>query len=244
MSNETVRKGFTAEHHALLFAWMAREMIGRAGERDAAPVIRAAVQEYGMQRGRRMALRAKKNGHKRSMLNYLVYVEWQAGRGEMVTNVVEKRPAMRVKIPRCCWHTAWKKFDLVPYGRYYCLDVDLALVRGFNPDLKLELRDIKPDGALECDFIFHGAALGPREMLAFLYRKNVKPGKSVLMPWDYHTGHVYKTMGDAFSREFGGKGRDAADAALEEFSRHYGSGAAAVVRGFADTDFNVLPGGA
>ena len=53
------REAFTAEHHALLFAWIARETIVRIGEEEAAPVIRVAVRLYGEQRGHRMALRAQ-----------------------------------------------------------------------------------------------------------------------------------------------------------------------------------------
>jgi hypothetical protein len=243
MSMDTVRKCFTAEHHALLFAWLVREIIGRAGERNASPVIRGAVRRYGMQRGRRMALRARRNGHDLSMLNYLVYGEWKAGKGEMVTNIAEKKPAVRAVVPRCPWHTAWKEQDLMPFGRYYCLDVDTALVRGFNPELKLELGAIKPDGAAECDFLFHGAALGPAGMARFLYRKLVMPGKSARMPWDYHAGHLCRTMGDELVAEFGVMGREAVDAALAEFARRYGEEAAAAVRGYGDTDFDRLPAG-
>jgi len=241
MSLETARKSFTAEHHALLFAWLVKELINRVGEDRASPVIRRAVREYGEQRGRRMALRATENGHDLSMLNYLVYVEWKAGKGEMVTNIVEKKPRVRAKIPRCCWHTAWKEHDLMRYGRYYCLDVDVSLVRGFNPDLKLDVNEIKPDGISECDFVFHGLALGPVEMIRFLYRKLIKPGKSVLMPWDYHTGHVYKTIGDAFTGEFEEKGRMAVEAAMGIFTDRYGKDAAEVVRRYRDADFNRLP---
>lgn len=241
MTEQGTRKSFTAEHHAMLFAWIVREAIRGVGEEKAAPVIRKAVRRYGEQRGKRMAMRALANGHERSMLNYLAYVEWRAEKGGMVMKIAEKRPHMRVLIPRCCWHTAWGPADLMRYGKYYCMDVDEAIVRGFNPELKLEVKAIKPDGASDCEMVFHDLDLGPAGMLAFLYRKTFKPGRSALMPWDYHTGHIYKTVGDTIIGAFGKKGEEAVEAALAAFAGRYGDGAAEIVRGFKKTDFDRLP---
>ena len=53
---------FTAEHHALLFAWVAREAVALGGEQAAVPALRAAVRRYGEERGHRMALRAQQDG--------------------------------------------------------------------------------------------------------------------------------------------------------------------------------------
>lgn len=83
MEDVNIREQFTARHHALLFAWMAREVVVRVGETTAAPVLRAAVRSYGEQRGHRMALRAQQDGQPLSMAVYLSYREWQAGAGEM-----------------------------------------------------------------------------------------------------------------------------------------------------------------
>ncbi len=241
MSFESERAKFTAEHHALLFAWMVRELVNRVGEEKASPVIRKAVRAYGNQRGKRMALRAALNGHALSMLNYIVYGEWKAGKGEMITNIIEKKPHVRATVPRCPWYTAWERHNLTPYGRYYCLDVDRALVYGFNPELKLDIPNTKPEGAAECEFVFNGASLGAGGMLALLFRKLVRPGKSALMPWDYHTAHVYRALRDVFVEELGDVGRSAVEGALEVFARHYGGGAADAVRELATMDFGALP---
>jgi len=61
LSKDEIR--FTAQHHALLFTCMSKSVIMQAGEKDGAQIIRNAVRKYGEQRGLRMALRAKKNGH-------------------------------------------------------------------------------------------------------------------------------------------------------------------------------------
>lgn len=241
MSDTAIRKQFSAEGHALLFAWMVKEIIDRVGESKAAPVIGEAVRRYGMQRGARMAMRARANGQSIDMLDYLAYGEWKAGRDEMKMTIIEKKTRMRVKIPRCPWHTAWRENDLMRYGRYYCLHIDRAVLQGFNPALRLEVNEIKPEGAQECDMVFHDISLTPPQMLRFMVRKLIKPGKSALMPWDYHTGHIYKTIGDTFIESFKEKGREAGDAALAKFSARYGGEAARVLEGFADCDFNKLP---
>jgi hypothetical protein len=241
MSDLNIGTQFSAEHHALLFAWMVREIIGRAGEKAAAPAIGEAVRRYGRQRGARMAMRAEGNGHERTMMNYLVYGEWKAGKEEMKTTIVEKKPRVKVKIPRCPWHTAWKDHDLMKYGRYYCLDIDKAVLEGYNPALRLEVNEIKPDGAAECDMVFHELRLTPFEMMKFLYRKLVRPGGSALMPWEYHTGHIYRTVGDVFIEFFKDKGREARTAALGAFAARYGEDSAGIVRGYEHFDFDRLP---
>ncbi len=89
--------------------------------------------------------------------------------------------------------------------------------------------------------VFHDISLTPAQMLRFVYRKLIKPGKSALMPWDYHTGHLYKTIGDAFIEAFKEKGREARDAALAKFGARYGREAARALEGYANCDFNMLP---
>ncbi len=241
MSDLDIRKQFSAGHHALLFAWMAREIINRVGEADGAPAIAGAVKRYGRQRGARMAMRARADGYSCTMLDYLAYGEWKAGKDEMKMTIIEKKPSVRVKIPRCPWHTAWKEEDLMKYGRYYCLDIDRAVLQGFNPGLTLEVNKIKPDGVSECDMMFRELSLTPLRMLKFLYRRLIRPGKSAVMTWDFHTGHLYTTMGDVLIETFGEKGKEARDAALAKFRARYGNEAARVLEKYEGYDFNRLP---
>ncbi len=53
---------FSAAHHAQLFGWISRAIIGMAGEEQGTALIRRAVRSYGRERGRRMALRAIAEG--------------------------------------------------------------------------------------------------------------------------------------------------------------------------------------
>jgi hypothetical protein len=191
--------------------------------------VRQAVRRYGEQRGRRMALRALADGQALTMDSYRAYGEWQAGEGETGQEVVEPMPDLVSRVHRCPWHRAWEVHDLMPYGRLYCLEIDEALVRGFNPDLRLDVNAIQTRGDPYCEFVYHGVqGSGPR--------------KGTVMPWEYHAGHLFKTVGEVAVEALGESGQEAVDGALAEFAAYYGQEAAQVLVGYADADFDRLPG--
>jgi hypothetical protein len=220
---------FRATDHALLFAWLARSVVQRAGEVRGEAVVREAVRRYGGQRGRRMALRAQADGQPLTMANYRAYGEWQAAEGETAHEKVMQGPDMVAHVHRCPWHRAWEAHKVMPFGRLYCLEIDQALVRGFNPALQLDVNSILTEGDPYCEFVYH----------------DVEPaggtGKGVAMPWAYHLGHLYKTVGEVVVEELGEMGQRAVDEALAEFARHHGQEAARTVAGYGDTDFDRLP---
>jgi hypothetical protein len=226
----------------MLFGWMARAVIQRVGEEKGEVVVRQAVRRYGEQRGRRMALRAEANGHPRSMTNYIVYGEWAASEPVAEQKVLTKSPDARVQVLKCPWHRAWKAHDLMPYGRLYCMEVDEALVRGFNPDLRLDVNGTLSGGDDCCEFVFYGAKLNLLNTLGVAYKKAVKPGKTAVMPWEYHIGHLYKTVSEVATEELGDLGHEAAEEAMAAFAAAYGKDAAGRILAFRDMDFDQLPG--
>ena len=121
------------------------------------------------------------------------------------------------------------------------MEVDEALVRGFNPDLRLDVNSTLPNDDTSCEFVFHDANLTFFNYLRLAYKKAVKPGKRAIMPWHYHLGHLYKTVSQVFVEELGSGGQEAADAALGEFAARYGQEAAEIVAAYHDTDFDRLP---
>jgi hypothetical protein len=235
------RADFTASHHAILFALLARAVIESCGKEPGTAVIRDAVKTYGRQRGHRMALRARANGHDLSMANYLAYGEWTPAKNESRFRLVEKAPHARVVVNPCIWYRTWKENDLLDYGRIYCQEVDAALIEGFNPELELEIRGTLAAGHPRCDFIFKDANLTILSALRTAYRKRVKPGKACRMPWDYHCAHLYKTVGAVVVEAFGGNGRRAIASALAAFAAHYDEKMARKVASFQDVNFDTLP---
>jgi hypothetical protein len=232
------REAFAAEHHAPLFAWVAREAIVRMGEEMAAPVIRAAVRLYGEQRGHRMALRAQQDGQPLSMASYLSYREWEVPVGGMQQTGLPWRGDLRTQVRRCCWATTWQQEGLTDYGKYYCQEIDKAVVRGFNADLIVDVKGTRTNGSRMCQLVYHDAF---EETL--VHEEAQRDQEKRMLPWSYHTAHLYSTMSTVLQRELGSVGVAVLQAALETFAERFGPDMAGVLAGDAGTDFDVLPEG-
>jgi hypothetical protein len=228
VSRGTTADCFTPEHHALVFAWMAKAVVAQVGAERGEAVMRQAVRRYGEERGHRMALRAEADGEWLSMANYLAYGEWTAAPGRIEQAIAEEGAHVRMTVRRCPWHAAWAENDLMVYGRLYCLEIDEALVNGFNPALKLDVNATRPNDGEPCQFVFHGVE-----------RRGPRRGR--VMPWAYHIGHLYKTVGDVMAEELEAVGQEAVDKALAAFAQRYGEEAAEVVLEYEEVDFGRLP---
>jgi len=246
-------ESFTEVHHALLFGWIGRAVIEAAG--DEARTMRIAVIRYGQERGRRMALRARANGHALSMAAYFAYGEWVASPPDALppgcskwtqqAQWVEEAPHARERserITRCPWFEAWKANGLLAVGQLYCQEIDAALVSGFNPDLAVDVLTTLSSGAAACEFVFHDAALAQAGRLTAGQEPGIQPGQGAAMPWEYHAGHLFATLEKVIVAQLGDAGRAAARAGLAEFARHFGEAAAERVLAYRGVDFERLPG--
>ncbi len=239
---------FTEVHHALLFGWIGRAVIEAVGEAQGEEVMRIAVKQYGQERGRRMALRARAGGQALSLAAYLAYGEWKASPPEALPEgcggwtgsqqwIERTSQIARERVTRCPWHAAWKAHDLLPYGRLYCQEIDGGLVGGFNPALAVDVPATLTGGAPACEFVFHNtgpaAAQEPATQSA--------PGQRTQMPWEYHAGHLFATLEKVIVARLGGAGRAAVESGLAEFARHFGQPAAERILAYRDVDFSQLP---
>lgn len=221
---------------------MGRQLFQRVGPVKGEMFFRKAIRRYGEERGRRMALRAQTDGKELTMLNYLIYGECSVNTAEMVQKTEQNNHNnMRMLVERCPWQAAWMEDELIEYGRLYCQEIDLALVRGFNPELHLDVLKTQTNDRQPCDFIFHGAPLTVANSVALMVGQKVNPGKRAILSWEYHVGHLFKAFGDVLSAELGATGREAVEAALVEFSARFGTDAAQVVLDYQDTNFISLP---
>jgi hypothetical protein len=219
---------FTAAHHALLFAWLSEAVLARVGREDGEALMRRAVRRYGEERGRRMALRAATDGEPLSMANFLAYGELPATPKASESASEAAGGTIRKAITTCPWHTAWAEHDLMMHGRLYCLEIDQALVRGFNPALRLDVNSTRPSDGVPCELVFYDVA-------------EPGPERGRVMPWAYHLGHLYRTMGGVIVKALGEVGEAARDEALARFAEQYGEEAARVVSAYRGIDFRRLP---
>lgn len=231
------QEGFTETHHALLFGWISRAVVELVGEKKGEVILRKAVRQYGQERGRRMALRAKANGDALTMANFMAYSEWKASSGVMEQSIVERSPHAKVYITQCPWHTAWKENGVLLYGRFYCREIDDALVHGFNPELQLDINGTKTNGAAQCEFVFRDANLTWLNNFWIGYKKTVKPGKKALMPWEYHVGHLFSTVEKVVVDEARDIGETAIKIGLREFAKRFGEQATQKVVSYRNLDF-------
>jgi hypothetical protein len=225
MPKNVLQDGFNEMHHALLFGWISKAVIERAGGQKGELILRKSVRQYGEERGHRMALRATANGHELSMLNYIAYSEFRVSPGVMEQKVVERSPDAKICISKCPWNTTWKENGLLSFGGLYCLEIDEAVLRGYNPELKLKVMGTQTNGADHCEFIFQGADLRTWNYLLVGYRKTVNPGKKAVLSWDYHTRHLFKTLEENIVHEMGDEGKKAVETGLAEFAGRFGEAA-------------------
>jgi hypothetical protein len=182
MALEISQASFSEHHHALLFGLVTKEIFERVGNETGGSALRAAVRRYGEQRGRRMALRAQTNGEELSMTNFLIYGEWRSGTGLGQHELSKEGPDVRMVVTRCPWALTWMEADLSPYGRLYCQEIDQALVRGFNPDLIIDVNRTQTNDGEPCDFLYHQAVLFSGDTLAHIREKTAGLAGRTIMP--------------------------------------------------------------
>ncbi len=116
---------------ARLFATVAKEVIERFGDEGREAVI-AAVKKFGEERGRRMAERAAAEGRENTFAGFLVCSDLDTGYHQMVPEAMEE--ALKVTISYCPFAAACEEWGLSEYGKYFCREIDAAIMRGYNPE--------------------------------------------------------------------------------------------------------------
>jgi len=223
------------KHHAMLFSYIviaAREKLGSEAEE----IVKKAVINYAMQRGRRMAKRVKKDGLELSALNYLAYGEWEADPGDMNIEFKHNNEHTNMVVHKCPWYDAWKTEDILEYGEPYCKYVDGYLAKGFSKDLVLQVDGTRTEGSEVCDFYFRYEALDEEDFKLLKKRKN-KLGSKAKKDWDYHIGHLLSAMEEVFTEELEDEGLKIIDKALKSYKDKFGKEAYARLMEYRDLDY-------
>jgi hypothetical protein len=220
----------TEKHHAILFALLARQEIAQFGQEAGEAAIREAVRQYGEQRGRRMAQRAVRDHQLLNLSTFLCYGEWRSLTGEGKSEMQTHGEDLINRVKVCPWNNAWLDTDLQPYGRLYCLEIDAALARGFNPGVSLEVRRTLSNGGEVCEFIFHQAVQSSVQ----------PPAERTVRSWDYHCAHLYHTCREVLKSRFGETGEEVAERAFSEFVEKYANTALEEIQRYAAVDFETI----
>ncbi len=219
MSKETVC--CCIEHHAVLFALMAKHGVELCGERGRESILKGMT-IYGKERGRRMAWNARQRGDEINTLTNQAYGEWKPDYdGQMEFGQIGIQPALRTYISKCAWCDAWKKHGLTEYGKRYCVNVDNAVYQGYQDTyVCTQMTEPMSWGGQRCEFDW-GCALTPVENEALAAKKR-ELGTSCMKDFTFHTAHIKAAISRTLIQDLGEDGQKAVDMALAEFAGMFG----------------------
>ena len=232
----------TEEHHAYLIGSFFKVLNKEFGDLGVQIFVRA-TQTYAEQRGYRMALRASLHGFELDYLGYFTHSEWapteaakkesksfEADHGDFVTLVYE-----------CPWLETFQAMDAVDCAKVYCSIIDTHLVKGFNPELVFEVTSFLHSDE-HCTFCWRKANFND-ESVKLIKEAKEKFGESNVMPFAYHTGHVWKTFKEVIEMEQISQAGRVMDAVKTAVEQKYGLDVFKQIQGYEMMDFNALPEG-
>lgn len=190
-------------------------------------VFLKCVQQYGEERGRRMAMRALQMGYALDFNAYQACGEWASTRPELSdSRPGEPIPGMSHSLNyHCLWCETFRARGASDVGMVYCSEIDRSIVRGFNPDMHFELRGYAHTGEC-CDFVF-----GPYDPAVRLARP-----EDGVKDFAFHCGHMYHSFCHTLVQSVPQAENicGAADATLRAW---HGAGFGEIMSGFAYSDF-------
>ncbi len=209
------------EHHATFFALLSKHAITLAGEAGKESILRGMT-KYGNERGARMAARALANGDELTTMTNQAYGEWKPDyQGQMDFGTIHTEPTLQTYIAKCAWCDAWKKHDLLDYGKYYCVNVDNAVYQGFRSDFLCTPTTTSLSwGGERCEFDW-GHPLTAEEV-TMLAEKKKELGTSCMRDFNFHTAHLLYTISNVLKEDLGETGELAVQKGIEEFIEKFG----------------------
>jgi len=209
----------TIEHHAVLFALFAKYTIKGFGEKGEATIY-IGIQNYGNERGNRMAERAIANGDSLDFINSQAYGEWVPEEDEMEFAILRTEPELVSAVTKCKWCASWKKYNLLEYGKYYCINIDAAVFNGFNKDFHMKATSNLSFGADHCEF--HWENPMHEDDMIKLTQKRAELGTSCTRDFNFHTAHLLYSLSETIKNELGEDGILIINHVLEEYIDLFG----------------------
>ncbi len=133
-----------------LFSTIAEEVSNQFGDKGR-EAIGEAVRKFGEERGRRVAKLVKSLGKELTLKNFFIYGDLDSGQ---ITRYKPKIVDGNVEIivRDCVFCNASKDWQKLEHGKIYCDHVDQAILKGYNPDLVLEIPTTMTSGDKKCHF--------------------------------------------------------------------------------------------
>ncbi len=131
-----------------LFCTIAEEIINKFGDkgRDA---IGEAVKKYGEARGKKIAELVRSLGKELNLENFFIYGDLDS------RNILKYKPKIvdgnvEIVIRDCVFCNGCKDWDKLEFGKIYCEYIDTAVLKGYNPNLIIEVPANMTKGDKKC----------------------------------------------------------------------------------------------
>ena len=135
---------------AQLFAVTARHVMDRMGPSGGEALVRQAVEEFGRERGRRIAETVRGLGKPLTVKNWLVYSDIHGSNFQARASI--DNHDLLVEVHRCTFMEAADRWGLMDPAHLYCRYVDHAILAGYSPDVTLVLQSRHDTGKEYCLF--------------------------------------------------------------------------------------------
>jgi hypothetical protein len=226
---------FYIDDHAVLYGLIARsaDETGPGGLDAVTP----AIVRYCGERGLRAAVRCLADGRDLTVRNYILYGEWADTRGLCRAGASSFEPFYTTRVVLCPWCEAWKKHGLLKYGKIYCGHTDRSLVHGFNPELRIEMREILSWGADVCVYDWQGFRFSLEDE-ADLARERASVAPRVTRDFLYHCGHLLRTFREELCLRLGlVRSREIVSKSLDAYGEIFGQKKVSVLEDESRMDF-------
>ena len=177
---------------------------------------------YGKERGARMAQNALDRGDELTTMTNQAYGEWKPDfDGQMDFGRLRTEPTLQTYIAKCAWCDAWRKHDIMEYGKLYCVNVDNAVYQGFRSDFVCTPTSTAMSwGGERCEFDWgHPLSQEETELLA---QKKKELGTSCMRDFNFHTAHIKYTISKVLMERLGDEGKKAVELALADYAALFG----------------------
>lgn len=223
---------FNEEVHARIVVAFYRAMERHIG--DGERMLRLfdkCTQQYGEERGRRMALRALRAGYPLNYNAYRACGEWRfTDPGRSRINVVSTSEGVyHYQCLTCPWRDSFEAAGAHDVACRYCTEIDRSIARGFNPDLQYRLDGHMHDRG-RCDFTF-----GPYDDGVTL-----PAPEGAVLPFEYHCAHVFFTFFHTVEMVCGGQALPLLTDACADLAGCYGSDFLSALLSMRSIDFHSI----
>jgi len=227
----------TETEHAGILAAFYTALTRTCGQRRGVEIFMTAGRAYGGRRGRRMALRALRDGNPLDMTSYFAYGELMCTDGGHSGTYTASDSCVHEQQVGCKWADEFRAWDCLACGVDYCREIDGAVVRGFNPTLSFRC-DQNMHLAPSCDFYYGGPEIKADFMET--YASRLKEGEEVRREMGYHCADVYQMYAHVVSQALPERAAGVMETVRSMLEEHYGADFFRLLETYDGTDFEKI----